>query len=111
MQAADRVFGVCFVDEEADTSLGSALAEHPQIYFRQDAKYLAGDFGLAADLLAYQAHQGFLAFPTHVREALQFFGYRRQCVGGSDQERKTAARSREKVHPVLMALEDLEDLS
>src|SRR5262249_3371146 len=111
MQATYQVFCLRLCHKEADIPLRRALADHAQINIGESAKHLAGDFGLAAYLFPDEADQGFAAFPTHMREALQFLSNGSQRLRGVDQQREAPARGRQQIEAVLVTLEHIENFT
>ena len=112
MQTTDQIFGLGFVNEKADVSLRRALGRSSACRHRKARKTWLAIPGWRRTFLADEADEGFCGFSQRTSaRPFSSSGDGGQRVGRVHEERQAAARGREQVEAVLVALEDFKNLA
>ena len=69
VEGADGFFDVFFVDHEGHVDFAGTLRNHADVDVGDGGEDAAGDAVVAADVLAYEADEGFAAFVFDVGDA------------------------------------------
>ena len=73
MEALNRFLRFRLIYQETNIPLRGALTNHSNVDIGNGAEYPACNIRSPPDFLTYQANQCLVIFPSHIRQAFEFF--------------------------------------